>query len=357
MPIVCQHVPQPGSLAPRTGRLEPRAFTAPPSVAVAIALCAAALLGPSRARACSCAPESITRSRPADGATFVPTDIAPIIEGHFESDRVALEREDGSAVAFELNTGAALGYDYCAGLVAELIPTNALEPETTYVVRASHGASGSPERTVRFTTGSAPVAGEPLVAPEVTISFVRGNPIGDSCLGHVQGCLTVHGEREAAVTVRRVVGAPILGFVRGTLTFDLLDDGEPECVEVRTRDAAGRRSANATTVCRGDFPIRDAVESDYEGHVLRCAQGAFGKDAENDVAADAGSRDDGDASIDEREARDGSRKRSELDTARADGCSTAAGTTRGAHDAALPLFVLLLLALRRRVRVRARALP
>ena len=332
MIAVCHPVPAPsGRAAPRRG------VRAAAAVAV---LVGSATLAPARARACSCAAQPITLSQPADGAIDVPIDIAPTFAGYFETDTVELVREEGGEVAFDLNTGVNL-IDPCAGDLAELMLEGPLEPNTTYVLRASLPDEAITSE-VRFTTGTASVPEEPLSAPDITISFIRDTIVLDSCHGEVRGCLNVEGAQEAEVTITRSGSRPLWGLVRGNAAFDTGTIGAPDCVRVRARDAAGRRSTEVTTLCRGDYSLRDSVESDFEDYVLRCEQGVIGDgDPPSDLPdLDAGAQrsEDAGAVEDRADARMPGRRTSIGGSGR--GCAVAA-TPDGASGAAAALLVLL----------------
>jgi hypothetical protein len=232
-----------------------------------------AALAPARAHACSCAPEPILSSRPVDGATAVPIDIAPLIVGPFDPDTVTFEREDGTPVAFELRVGKA--EDLCSGSNGELVPSAALEPDTVYVIRAERFDEEMLASTVRIRTGQELVPELPLQAPRVEASFIRGNPILDSCGGEVRGCLALAGAEHFELTVKQAEQELVRTFVSGSAAqiYSLLV--EPDCIEVRARDLAGRRSA-ATILCGDELHVRDGRRSDFTDEGLRCQDGVIG---------------------------------------------------------------------------------
>jgi hypothetical protein len=300
----------------------------------------AAVSAPARVHACSCDARPIARSEPGDGAIGVTVDIAPILGGWFDPQTVAFEHEDGTPVAFDLRTG--VGLDLCDRLTGELVPATALAANSRYLIRASapeQGEGGSTE--VSFTTGAERVAESPLSAPSVAVSFVRGNLIVDSCTSDVRGCLTVTGADHAELRLTRGGREQNWTFVRGTVELNTLTEA-PECIEVRARDAAGRRSA-VTALCGGDVSIRETRESDYEGYELRCENGVIGDGDEEpmespDAGPDGGTRSD---------ARHGSR--SEIDMSEG-GCS--ASGSCGSRVDSHALLLALLLGLRSRARYR-----
>jgi hypothetical protein len=210
-----------------------------------------------------------------------------------------------------------------------------------------------------------------LPAPEVAVSFVRGNLILDSCTSEVRGCLTVTGAEQAELRATRGDSEQIWSFVRGTVGLDALGDGKPDCIEVRARDAAGRRSA-ATTLCGDELAIRDTVETDYADYELRCSDGVIGNgdvdpvDGPDGGGGDDTPRDGGaerrdsavppdtdrqhDGSTDERDGGDARREPSRTEVDMSDGGCTAAGATSGPSSSSA--LLLALLALRRRARHR-----
>jgi hypothetical protein len=305
----------------------------------------AAVSAPARVHACSCEARAIARSEPDDGAIGVPVDIAPILGGWFDPQTVTFEHEDGSPVAFDLRTG--VGLDLCDRLTGELVPATALAANSRYLIRASTPEpeeGGSTE--ISFTTGEEQVVQSPLPAPSVAVSFVRGNLIMDSCTSDVRGCLTVTGADHAELRLTRDGREQNWTFVRGTVELNTLAEA-PECIEVRARDAAGRRSA-VTTLCGDDVSIRDTRESDYEGYELRCENGLIGDgDEEPMESPDAGPDGDTPDGGTRSDARDGSR--SEIDMSEG-GCSASrsSGSRTGSH--ALLLALLLGLRLQRRHR-------
>jgi uncharacterized protein (TIGR03382 family) len=331
---------------------------------------------PSRAHACSCVAEAIGRSEPADGAVDVPIDIAPVVHGWLDPTTIVFEREDGTPVEFALRTGP--GLNPCEGVTGELVPESPLAANSRYVIRASPPVEDEGSSEVWFTTGEATVPEIPLAAPEVAVSFVRGNLIVAGCVSDVRGCLTVTGADHAELRATRGDGEQIWTFVRGTVVLNSLLDGAPDCIEVRARDAAGRRSA-ASTLCADDFAIRDTVESDYDEGELRCSDGVVGdRDVEPTGTFDGGAGDDTsrdasvesrdasvqprdsampgeadsehDGSAEERDGGDAQRDPSRTEVDMSDGGCTAAGAASGPPSSSA--LLLALLALRRRARHR-----
>lgn len=233
---------------------------------------ALAMLGalPSRSRACTCVPDAILASEPADGARDVPIDVAPIIEGPFEPDSVTLAEEDGAAVVFELNTSP--GTTSCTGGNAELRLAADLEPDTTYVLRAENADGDT--TTVRFSTGSKRVPERELDAPEVRATFIEGNLIRDSCSLEIFGCVAAPGTPQVEVIGTRGDDVLFRAFTGVDLYIDHLEHA-PDCIEVRERDAAGRRS-EPTTLCGDDLPFRPARASDFPDTALDCHGGMIG---------------------------------------------------------------------------------
>ena len=103
------------------------------SLVLGAALGAASIFIPQIAEACSCGGGPwIGASRPADGATDVPTNVIPWVE------RVGTPRlfdSSGNAIAVdEIRSGSSSS---CSG-EAELQPEAPLEPNTTYTLSVSH---------------------------------------------------------------------------------------------------------------------------------------------------------------------------------------------------------------------------
>ncbi len=227
---------------------------------------------PGVARACSCGSSAIYLATPSDGTTDVPIDIAPVIHGQFQDGAITVTREGGDSVAFELRTEAGLGH--CGGRIGELTFKAALEPNTRYVLRADGSESLDFARTeIAFTTGSDRVPDAALSTPALRATFLQGNPTGDSCASEVQGCIGIDDDgTQIELTFVRNEGAQRVALLE--VDTQITVDFVPDCVEARTRDAAGRRSA-PTVLCGKELHAREATEADYQGGELACDDGAI----------------------------------------------------------------------------------
>jgi len=226
---------------------------------------------PSPVHACTCAPNAIWESTPGDGDTDVPIDIAPVIQGYFEGKTVSLASEAGINVVFELTVGGATGA--CTGRNGELKLEAPLEPNMRYLLRAVSEIPNGETAEISFTTGSTRVPEVELAAPALRATFLKGSKLYDGCSSEVQGCIGVDDEdtqielafrMSSGVTGIRLVGEDT------QVTFDSV----PECVEARTRDAAGRRSA-ATILCGKELNPREATDEDFRDFALACDDGVI----------------------------------------------------------------------------------
>ena len=151
------------------------------SLVLGAALGAASIFIPQIAEACSCGGGPwIGASRPADGATDVPTNVIPWVE------RVGTPRlfdSSGNAIAVdEIRSGSS---SFCSG-EAELQPEAPLEPNTTYTLEIHEsesfgGASGADIPKMTFTTGDGPVTEAPPAPPAIDVAQIKWTGFSDSC--------------------------------------------------------------------------------------------------------------------------------------------------------------------------------
>jgi MYXO-CTERM domain-containing protein len=231
------------------------------------------LLVPVRAHACTCA-GTLDILGLSDGAVDVPIDIAPLLRGAFDASQVRLQSQAGVAVPIAVRGGGA-GTAACSGQIAELTPQEPLAPNTAYVISVAESGGGrSGTRAFHFTTGAAKVPEQPLAPPPLTVTLLHGNPIRDSCLGmHPHGCLHV-----GAPPPQQTVEVTFLDASDNVLGWTLAAGDVMErahdatCVEARTRDAAGRRSA-PTRRCGEELAKREARTGDFVDYRLQCREG------------------------------------------------------------------------------------
>lgn len=228
------------------------------------ALLASIVLGvvfaaPRPASACSCLSFWL-EANVQDGETGVPTNFAPLVSGVF--DRLEFTSASGEPVDAAQTT---LGARVCTNHSLELKPKAELEPMTEYVLRASGGGMSD---EVRFTTGA---GAEPLVSDRaIDLSAVLFNAeFRDSCGIQRYVCLKPTPAMGAAppqsIEVILTSGDEEVfhevfqfGAIPGVPLLDvhlLGERPEPDCVEIRARDRAGRRSGS-TRLCGTQFPKR-----------------------------------------------------------------------------------------------------
>lgn len=245
---------------------------------------------PNMARACTCS-NTVNAMLPAAGAQGVYLDIAPVFAAGFVApETIRWTSATGTAVDFEVRTGF---QGPCSGLF-ELIPRAALEPNTRYVIDAqlANVDPASPEaaqRRIEFTTGSERTPELPLAVPSAVLSVVYLEESRGSCESLAHACAAV-GDAYTEIATR--LGDEPLSFtiVRGDVALASFapERADPNlCVDLRTRDPAGRRSA-AQTLCGEQLRARAAVESDFDGLTPICKGGRFGGDAEASAPADDG---------------------------------------------------------------------
>jgi hypothetical protein len=248
-----------------------------------VALCAFAtstIALPRTTHACSCAP-NVSLVSPFDGAQAVPLDIAPLLRGHFDESSLQWKAADGTDVPFAARTGSTPGA--CFGAITELIPSQPLAAATSYVLRVEprNGAS-EPAREFRFTTGAANVPQAVLPDPTLTITLVRGRAVYDSCVELVHGCFAV-GPHDTELTFLGA-GDQLLSWMLVQAEAVIERGAHPDtvCVEARTRDRAGRRSA-AVRRCGAELGLRADRISDYDNYRLRCRDGRIVEAPASDV--------------------------------------------------------------------------
>lgn len=281
-------------------------------VASALAICiAVASTQPAPAHACSCLAQVLSQTGdPADGATDVPLNKAPIIVGMFVPDSVVLEDEAGQSVAFTLNAGPTSGP--CGpNNWADLIPKQPLQPNTKYTIRVeplpSIGRQTLPN-TVTFTTGADMLDDEQVTTPVGRASTLLHVRDGFDCgPSNAMTCTDVSPRKNIEVIARR--GSRVLM----RTVYPSLDEGmfgfdeTPDCIEFRHRSATGKRSA-PLILCGDALPTREFRDSDLDGPTVMCKGGVIGnsgtgkadggkntpKDPPTTVAADAGPKSDPD---------------------------------------------------------------
>ena len=115
---------------------------------VLVLACVAVNWSPGDAHACSCWHLAFIWSSPEDGAQGVPLDVVPALRGGIED--LEFQRADGTPVNFA-RTDAADAPLSCV-LNSELVPEQALEANTTYVIRARKALDPKQWIELRFTT-------------------------------------------------------------------------------------------------------------------------------------------------------------------------------------------------------------
>jgi hypothetical protein len=213
--------------------------------------------GPQQARACTYGYHvRLVEVAGPDG--FAPTNVVPLLVGYFPPDAEYVLRPAGGdpiATAAQEHLGPAP-----RGIVAvDVIPESPLSPDTDYElaivteyeIAVVVGTSGP----WTFHTGPGPLATSPPSPPrDLRFQVLDEFPSRSSCgSGHV--CFPALGDRTVEATVRLPDGTvegvtimrdPFDGFVRTPWSFE-----SPFCLELRSRDIAGRRSEPAV-VCSED---------------------------------------------------------------------------------------------------------
>src|SRR5262249_23591640 len=111
---------------------------------------------PAQTRACTCDFSAIDRfeSMPRPGATDVPLNFAPVIEGAFVPGSITVEDEGGEPVDVTINEGPPAG---CSRAWAEIIPKHAWRARATYTIRVAAMLpdewTANPDPSLTFVTG------------------------------------------------------------------------------------------------------------------------------------------------------------------------------------------------------------
>lgn len=248
---------------------------------------------PARALACECLPDPIYHAQPKAGATGVPLDIAPVIEGPFDPTSIRFEDERGAELTFALNLGPRNG---CLGGWAELLPSQPLAANTRYTIRVAAlypGGLTAEQRiaAVSFTTGSEQLADETLLPPRLSAASVLrgardcgGLPTTFACIGGLEE----EAPRDLELIALRgdEVLLRVTSLIRDDGTYGIAEP--PDCIELRRRAADGRRS-EPSRICGAALLTRDyrKGESETEGWVA-CHAGILGDPAAYDESSDAG---------------------------------------------------------------------
>ena len=283
-------------------------------VTAGLAILAALAAAPRTTHACSCASRvqlRTTTGQPEGGVEDVPRNVAPILTGNFDADSVEWTTEAGVPVAFTSRRG--LQFAACGGYLMELVPTLPLAAATTYVVRVGTRSRAEGESTeFRFTTGANEAPERALPEPSLTATIVSGRAVYDSCVSEVHGCIAV-GEHETEVTFLDEAGAVLNWTITsGQSVMERGASPGTACIEARTRDVAGRRSAPLRR-CGSELGQREALRSDYDDYRLRCSEGRILPSPEGTFAlpAQSADADAGETAVREDERRDAAPSTSE----------------------------------------------
>jgi hypothetical protein len=217
--------------------------------------------------ACSCAGDGYILSTPQDSTVGVPRNQALLLGGFFQPDTLVLENASGEPHPFSLRQWQITG-PCGGGYSAELIPTPALEPNTTYAIRATRLLkSADPEAAkyvVHFGTGTELLPDPELTRPSAQLTLLVPAQYSTSC-GPLAatGCLTVDDPTDVEVVVRD--GSTILSqFMLSNNNQHLGLSKLPTCIDVQRRAPTGRRSA-ALSFCGDALNVHMATESNLCG--------------------------------------------------------------------------------------------
>lgn len=225
---------------------------------------AAAAMTPGHARACSCATPHVSWSSPADDAVDVPTDVVPILRGSF--DAFEFERDDGTPVDFRERAGTEDNLTCLRNV--ELSPSEPLEPDTKYVIRAK-GAASESDVELHFTTGAGPSEERELSPPELELELIENDEEVRSCEDMARGCVRLTSDDVVELLFLRGTAELARKFVTGPDLIPALAVA-PDCVEARVRDSAGRRS-EPTRRCGNELKIHHVRADAY--WVAECEDG------------------------------------------------------------------------------------
>lgn len=251
----------------------------------AAVVAAASAWHPARAHACSCLASPIYKhsADPRDGATNVPVNFAPVIEGSFEPGSITVEDELGQRVDVTIHEGHAAGG--CPGTWAEIIPQQPWSVHTAYIIRVkprSPAQSTADDSQLRFVTGSDSLPESELAVPEARLSTLTDLPDLGSC-GPIKAktCLNVEGQteerRDVEVIARR--GDELL--LRTLLPINDADYGFaelPDCLELRRRSPTGARS-KPLMLCGDELHVKKYEQRGNKPDWPRCEDGTFTPEA------------------------------------------------------------------------------
>ena len=226
------------------------------------------LVPASAAHACSWL-QTVEADEPRDGDIGVPTNVVPWVRGIWGRPPTAwlqagAERLDLTVTSFGFDGSNPFG-------VAELSPAAPLRAATTYEVHVA--LEGYPFLVMSFTIGPGPLS-TPPPDPPVLRRAQRYEGMGSTC-ALTYACTSDPGGGTLELSVD---GEPVALEDTGTL-FRAGSAVPDECVELRRRDLAGRRSSPAvlcgSPVFRGPAPF---IGADSPG--LRCDDGRLFLDGE-----------------------------------------------------------------------------
>lgn len=302
------------------------------------------------AGACACEGfEEIVDSAPEDGASDVPTDVAPWVYG---DPSAVLVDAVGDLVPVRDETLERYPGD-CWG-ARELVPVEPLKPNSRYFLVSSPSLDNFDAGTtagVTFTTGDGPLTSSPPKMPQVDmIAFYEEEVAGcfnagpRVCIdtGRVELIdvrLTTDGQgSDARFVGKNPRGAP----------FGLFESGET-CVSVRARDSAGRLSEPWTQCVELDGLPRSSQRApcgEKFASALSPIDAAAPEGRPGALPGDAGVEDDGGS---KRQSNSGATKGPHVSSSdTAGGCAIRGNRPKSGFELGLITLGSLLLLLRRR---------
>jgi hypothetical protein len=236
-----------------------------------ICIALAHLATPAVGAACFKLPENTWHGYPADGATDVPLDVAPIYWGTSAPSVVPglalpamLPPDAGIPLPAQISLTSEHGENVALRpeppLIMPIVPLQPLQPHTRYTLQVKRTTIGglfeslSQDITIHFTTGDSLYRGD-LTAPVAGISHYSAKHVSSCDPGQTAACINLPDDD---FYDWRVQGKESGRLVRGSFYARMSSpDAEPfECLELRRRAPNGQLGPPAV-VCRDDGPSYD----------------------------------------------------------------------------------------------------
>ncbi len=215
-----------------------------------------------RASAEACSPgEHIWPGDPAPATTGFPTDGIPFVLAT-PSATVALFGVSGTQIPTVQTRLPLVNGTYGA---VEIHPVSPLAPLTAYEIRSATGSTSSPT-AISFTTGDGPSVAPPPATPSIVLdAAMRADHVVNSCSGSGGLCAFASEAVPLEITFQFSGGGSqrVLVPATGLPSSESIGLRLGEfCVDVRARDALGRRSDPVHRCTANDLAVRSVLWPD-----------------------------------------------------------------------------------------------